>query len=188
MTDNRLSSKGFTIVEILVAVGIFALIALAMIDLFISNNALIKSEEATIDVVGTASKVAGEVQTYAMQADAVVLSHDFSGVTYTSGTSTLILELPAIDGSGSIVGSEYDYIVFYSASSSAYRIINTSLSSARAGGKRLLGDSLDSLTFTYDALNPMDATKIEVDVQTAKQTGKRNSQTHVRQQIYLRNH
>ena len=181
------STRGFSLLETTIAIGIFILMALAMYDLWISNDFLVRSQIATIDVVGSASALMTDVQNYVLQADAVATSHTFSGTSYTSTTTTLVLELPSVDGSGNIIVGQHDYAVFYASGTTAFRRVDTGTGSARSTTTHQLSETITALTFSYNASPITQSTNVSVDVQTQESVKKKTTSTHVTGTIYLRN-
>jgi hypothetical protein len=187
--SNVKSGAGFTLVETVVSVGICMLIGIAIVDFFISNDSLIRSQEAGIDVIGSASSIANDLHIMTSQAIEIVDTGTVLGTAYTSGTTTLILRLPSITTTGELVEGQSDYIVYYATGTSAYRLIEGGAGSARASSTRLLGNYVDSLTFAYSTSTPTpgQSASVEIDIETSRQFKKTTAQTELREKIYLRN-
>ncbi len=184
----RGDTRAFTLIEVLISVGIFALMSLAIIQLVISNTVLSQSQSATIEVVGSASTIMNDIHTSALQAITVVGSHAFSGTTYSTSANTLVLKLPSITSTGATVGGQYDYIAYYATGTSAYRLIDAGVGSARPAGSKRLSDAITTFVFTYGNADPTLSTSTVIDVQTQKTVRAKDISTHVREQIYLRNY
>lgn len=171
----------------MVVIGISALMLLALMQVLLGYTGTYRARQATVDTASSASAIVSAVENAALQATRILSSYTYGGATYTSGTSTLVLELPAVDSSGNVLSATYDHEIFFASSSNAIRVIATDPSSARTAGTKYLSATLQSLTFTYNAIDLTTATSVTVDVQTRAQTGQLVAQTRLTQQIYLRN-
>lgn len=178
---------GFTLIETIIVVALVSVLMLAIIELFINFNNSYALQNANINNSYSASAFLNETEELSLQADAIVSSKVVSGTTYTTDTSTLILELPSIDASGDTISGVHDYAVIYLANSKAYRILQADVASARRSGTKILSDVVNSLTFTFNNVTPASATKISIDVVTQKQVKQKTLQTHLTQTVYLRN-
>jgi prepilin-type N-terminal cleavage/methylation domain-containing protein len=187
MFDSISSSRGFTLIETIVVVTVFTILMIGLIGIYLNFGSYLATEQKTAEVVHSASRLTSQVHDMTLQANAVAASYVFSGTTYTSGSTTLVLELPSVNASGDIVTNAHDYVVFYATNTKAYKIVDSAIGSARVGATIRLSDTLGSLTFTYDNATPSLASKVDVDVQTQAQTKQGLVQTRVHEQAYLRN-
>ena len=178
---------GFTLIETLIVIFLFTVVMAAVLQLYLNFNKTYLLQNASINNSYSAGSIVNEFQHLGLQADAVIASRTFSGNTYTTGASTLILELPSINSSGDVVSGTHDYAVLYLASSSAYRILEASASSARVSGSKLLSNAVNALTFTYGNATPSLSTRVSIDIQTQSVVKQQTLQTHLIQQVYLRN-
>jgi Tfp pilus assembly protein PilV len=180
-------TRGFSLIETILVIFLFTLIMLAVVNVFLGFDKNYYVQNASINTSQTAAAIMDEVHRHALQASAVASSHAYSGTTYTSGTSTLVLTLPSIDSSGDIVSNEYDYAIFYLTGSTSYRILDADASSARAPGSKKLSDVVGDLYFTYDTGTPSSASRVTVDATTTSTVKGQQFQVHLQQTIYLRN-
>jgi type II secretory pathway pseudopilin PulG len=180
-------SRGFTIAETLVVIGVVALMSIALIGAFAGYSGIVRSQQTEIGVVGSAKAVLSAVDRALLQSSRVLSSHNFSGTTYSSGTSTLVLEMPALDASGNTIPGTYDYVAFYASSTSAYHIVAPGSGSVRLAGTKRLSETLYSLSFTYSNPDFSLATSVDTDVQTRATINGRVVSAHLAQRTYLRN-
>lgn len=180
--------KGFTLVETIIVVGIMAFAMGALTLLYLNFNTVLGTGGALKAVAADAGRVMNEAETLILPASAVLSSHSFSGTNYSSGASTLVLELPSIDGTGAVLAGEYDYAVIYQAGSTTMRILAPDSSSARTSGTKKLASTVSTLTFTYDSGDFTAVSKVDVDVQTVTVSKGKATSGRLREQIYLRNH
>lgn len=181
------ASRAFTLLEVVIVLALFSVMFLAVIRFFVNYNTSYIFERAVTNSSSSAGTLMSEIQNAALPADQVLTSHSFGGTTYSSATSTLVLELPSIDSAGVIIAGDYDYIAFYTDGTRAYEIVEANASSGRASRTRLLSDSLNALTFSYDNASFPSVTNVTVDVTTQAAYGSRTTQSHLREQVYLHN-
>lgn len=182
-----MKSRGFTLIESIIVIFLFALVMLAVVDMYISFNKSYSKQVASINTSLSAAALMDEVLKMGLQANAVVSSHTYSGTTYNSNGSTLVLSLPSIDASGNILSSKYDYAIFYLSGSTTYRVLDVDASSVRPPGSRKLSDVVGELAFTYNNGIPSSATKVTVDATTTSTAESQTFTTHLTQEVNLRN-
>jgi len=182
------SRSGFTFIEMVVVVGVSAFVALALALLYLNFNTLLNSENGQIAAANDAGRILTEVEALTLPADQVLASHSFAGTTYSSGASTLVLELPSIDSTGAVVAGKYDYAVIYQTSSTTTRILAPDAASARQGGTKRLAATVNSLAFAYDNTDFTLVSKVDVDVQTSSVSKGKTVTAHLHEALYLRNH
>lgn len=180
-------SRAFTLIEVLVTTALSAILILAITQFYIVFGRAILFQQASIDVALGGSSIMNAVRTAGLQAKRVIASRTFSGVSYDSGTTTAIFELPAVDASGAIVPGAYDYIGIYASSTGAYRLVEAAVGSARISGEKRLTDVLGALSFTYDNPDFPSVTSLTVDATTSATVRGEVTHTHLREHIYLRN-
>jgi prepilin-type N-terminal cleavage/methylation domain-containing protein len=180
-------NRGFTLMEILVSIGVMSLIAVVLINVYTGYNTVFAVQQVRAEVNGSAREIADEFKKTVLQASNVVISHDFSGVTYSSTATTSVLKMPSIDGAGDVVPASYDYVAFYASSTTAYKVTDGASGSARASSTRRLSSTLDTLAFTYNNANVSLATSTDVEIQTQKTIKGQTFTAHLRETARLRN-
>jgi Tfp pilus assembly protein PilV len=180
-------TAGFTLVEVVIAILLFVLLIGGIVKLYTTYSTLYRVQKSQMDVTHSASTLENEVHAAVLQADAIIASHTFSGTSYTSGSTTVILELPSITSAGDTIASTYDYIVFYASTTNAYEVISLGTGSVRPGGTRHLSSSISNLTFTYNNASPALATSTDASVTTRGTVKNQTITTTVHQKTYLRN-
>ena len=179
--------RGFTLVETLIVISISTLAFIALINLFLLFNSVYGYQQASMATAGSAGTAMNAFEASILPADQVLASHSFSGTTYSSATTTLVLELPAIDNSGNIIPDVKDYIAFYPSSTTLYRLIQAGAGSVRISGLTQLSTTLYSLVFTYDNNDFTKITNVIPDLETRAQFKQQIVQSRLREQLYLRN-
>ncbi|MCX6786415.1 MAG: hypothetical protein NTU85_01170 [Candidatus Kaiserbacteria bacterium] len=183
----RFTTSGFTLVETLIVIALSVGMLIVLCMLIRSFNTSYSYEQGAAISAESARSVMRETESLTLVADHVLQSHTFSTTTYTSSSTVLVLEIPSIDSSGAIISSTYDYAVFYSNGTHAYRILAANAASKRVSGTKQLSDTISSLTFSYNNTNFTLVNTITVDVQTLMQLRGQSSIDHRSEQLYLRN-
>lgn len=185
---NRIHSpNGFTITESIIVIGVTVMALIALVNLFLVFNSIYGYQQAFMATAGSAGNAMNAFETAILPADHVLTSHSFSGTTYSSGAMTLILELPAIDSSGNIISGTHDYIAFYSSSATLYRLTVAGAGSTRVSGLKQLSTTLSSLSFSYNDTDFTKVTNVTADIQTQAVFKQQTVQSHLSEQMYLRN-
>lgn len=172
--------------ETIVVISVTTLSLLALSNLFLVFNSIYSDQQASMATAGSAGAAMNALEAAVLPADHVLASHPFGGTTYTSGATTLVLELPAVDSSGSILAAK-DYVVFYASSTDLYRLTAATAGSTRTSGTKLFSTTLSALSFTYDNADFTQVTSVTADIRTSAQVKQQAFESHLREQIYLRN-
>lgn len=180
-------TRAFTLIEVVITVALFAVLMFGLSQLYLVNNRVVTLQRSTMGVALDAGSIVDAVRLAASQADHVVASHTFSGVPYTSATTTVVFELPAVDASGSIIANTYDYIAIYSSGANVYRVIDAAPGSDRLSGMKQLADVLGGISFTYDTASFPSVASVTVNATTTALVKGQTTQAHLREHIYLRN-
>lgn len=183
----RSSQQGFTLAETLVVVVVAVLIGTAVVSMWIGYNNYFSLELAQASVGSDAERIMSQAEVAALQASGVASSHTFSGTTITSTSSALVLQVPSIDSSGTILANTYDYIALYASSTNAYKAIDAAAGSSRTTGTTKLSASLQSLSFTYYTSPVTSATSTFIDVRTAATLLRGTAASHLSETLYFRN-
>ncbi len=184
------NQKGFTLIEVVIVIGIFSLLMIALLDLFDWHNKIFLLERADTEATGSARTAMNNMTENISQASSVVTSHTFGSTTYTTGTNTLVLQIPSYNSSGNIITGTYDYVAYYKSGNALYQILEAGSGSARKANTKQLATNAATLTFTTDyPLDVAQATNVIIDLQTqATIRGNNTSTAHVTNTIFLRNH
>lgn len=186
ITLRHRSARAFSLVEVLIVTAIFGLIIAGLTDLLVRYSIMITAQEAHVEVETSADAIVREAHAAVSSAGRIVSAHTFSGTSFTTGSTTLVLELPAVDSTGSLIGS-FDYIAFYASGTEAFRTTDAALGSTRLPGAKRLSTSLANLTFTYPTIDPSQATSTIINVRTRAETRGTIEEQHLTEHAYLRN-
>jgi len=184
----HLNTHGMALVEALVVLAVFLLISAAMLGLYVQHGRLYSLGQAQFETVSSARGALNGISAYTVQARRVVTSTVIASIVYTTGTSTLALELPAINGSGDIINGVFDYVVFYGSGDTLQRILAPNAASARVGATRLLADNVTGLVFSYDNADVNLVKKVIVSVTSTAGSGTVTEEHHESGEFILRNY
>ena len=179
--------RGFTLLEIVVIVAISAVMCIVLVDLYRAYARMYGYQKGAADTAGSAATVANELQEWVLQASRILTSTTYSGATYTTGTNTLVLEVPSIDASGNMLTNTYDSVIFYSSGTHLYRVLSPNAASVRTASTKTLSTKLASLSLAYNDASVTSATQIIADIRMQSTEGRGTSQYQLTQKVYLRN-
>jgi prepilin-type N-terminal cleavage/methylation domain-containing protein len=180
-------AKGFTLIETVIVSALFLVITLALGSLFISFYKTYGYQNAIVSAAGASGRIIDRAQSVVLPADQVASSHVFSGTTYTSSATTLVVEMPSIDSSGVTISGTYDYAVIYRSGTTVYLKVEPAAASSRPAITEDIAEGVSSLSFAYDNADFTQVTSVTVDT-TAAATSKGDTvQSRKKETIYLRN-
>ena len=158
--------RGTTLVEAVVIVAVSVVVLIALVNLFFVFNMIYGYQQAFIATAGSAGISLNALEASVLPAEAVLVSRSFSGTTYTSGATTLVLALPAVDDSGEMLSGVTDYVAFYASSTEFYRLVEAGAGSVRLSGRTKLSSTLFSVSFTYDNADFTQVRNVTADFET----------------------
>jgi len=120
----------------------------------------------------------------------VLATHTINGTSYSSDGSELVLQLPAVDASGNIIGGEYDYVAIYRDGTETEKIfsdIEAAATSYRFSGQKLITDHNEALIFRYDHPDYQQATRISILLRNSQIVRQSDILTETWSSIFIRN-
>ena len=183
------SLTGFTLLEIIIGVAIFSVIAVVVGSVLVGHYKIYDFASTDGDLKAASLTILERMAKVAAESKEIALSHNFGGADFTAGSSTAIFALPAEDASGNIIADAFDYIAFYKSPTSTKVIeyAEAAAGSVRKSGTKILSAFVKNLIFSYNNNVPSASTDIKIFLEiekTVRGTIKnfRNSAT-----VYLRN-
>lgn len=142
------SSTGFSVIEMVIVVPLIAIMAFFLSYIGIYHFQTFNSQSAELNITDYARTALDDIDNYVRQATRVLSSYS----TYTTGTNTLVLQIPSIDSSGQLVAGTYDNAVFYLSGTDLFRRIYPDASSTRSNviQKLASGVNTSNFSFSYD--------------------------------------
>lgn len=188
--DRSQGQRGSSLLETLVTVSIFAIIALVLGGMFLLLMRLFTYSRIRDDVESAASAALVRVTSNLLPAHNVEDARTVDGTLYTTDADTLVLKLAAIDGTGVPMVDVFDYIVITRDSVSPSRlmeIIDADPASSRNDLTRLLADGVADLSFRYDQLASSATTTVTAAITVRKTSGTTSITQSVSTYAKLRN-
>jgi len=182
------SYRAFSLIETVIVIALSAVIMMVLGLLIYNFNKTSLYGQALTQSSGSASTIMREIESLTFPAHAVLQTHTFPSATYTSTSTSLVLEIPSVDSSGNVIANTYDYAVFYSVGTNAYRLLTANALSKRVSGTKQLSATLNALTFTYNNADFTKVGSITIDIQTQASAKQDILSDHRREQIRLRNY
>lgn len=182
------SRRGFTIIETIVSVGIFALLIVVLFDLYREYGTLFSLGDTEYSTANAARVAIADWSTYTRQAHRVLASQTINGALYSSATGAVVLQLPAINVSGDVVPNRWDYLAYFTTGTFFERALQADPSSARVSTTTVVATSVVSSTFAYDNSDLTKVKTVTLDVSSTLQENHLSATNHLKHQAVLRNY
>lgn len=180
--------RGFTLIEIVVVIGLISLVLGGVLALFISNNRIYNYQTALIKASGSARTAMNAFSQDALQGYRVLASYNINGTPYNSNSSTVIFQLPAYNSSGTVISNTYDYVAYSVTGTSLKRDLQAASGSVRITSTKILSSSVSSWAVTYDNAVFSSVKKVSVDLVTSESYKSQTVTQHLAGQYKLRNY
>lgn len=152
METNK-SNAGFITFEVLIVVGLMAVISIVLIEIFILHgrvfNITSSQTELQLETVFLGSEIGEQVR----DASSILSSQTINSVPYTTDEDTLVLQIPSINSQGEVIPTVFDHTVIYLNGTNPNELhISTeaNVASSRADTERVLSDLVNELDFRYN--------------------------------------
>ncbi|MFA5134055.1 MAG: type II secretion system protein [Patescibacteria group bacterium] len=156
--------RGFTLLEVVIVLAIFTILAVVISSLYIYHSNLYRIEEAAGDIKMQKTIFIKNFRETAEIAIAVEAERSIDGILHQSSSSTVIFKLPSIDENKNILTNLFDYSVFYKSNKNLYMETEADPASIRKNIKKKISDSADSLVFRYNSATPASASLVGVSL------------------------
>lgn len=174
--------------EMIIVIFLFAILLIGLLNIFDWQQKVYNLEQADIAATGSARNVLNAMTFSLAQGRSIISSRTVNGTGYTTGGGTVIVEVPAYDSGGNLVADTWDYIIFHVNGTEVIQIIDAAGSSARESGTKLLTDTLESLSLTYNNPTPSSASQVTVNLTNrAYYRGNQSVSVNLQETIFLRN-
>jgi prepilin-type N-terminal cleavage/methylation domain-containing protein len=191
----RFNNRGFSLMEVLIVTLIASVVGVLLVSFVFQSNGLFYQQSSKVSQGIATNDVIDEVRETALNSSAIASSYPVVSPQYTSGTSTLILELPSVDNAGNMIGNTHDYVVFTKDSQSPKifrKLVFPNAQSARKSENMVLSTRLSLLNFYYldetdKVVSPTLATQINLVINQSEKAGSFNQQSSASATVNLRN-
>ncbi len=183
---RKRSNQGFSIVELLIVLGLFAILAFFLSYIGIFNFQAYNSQTAELTIASDARTALDDIDNYTRQANRVISSYS----SYTTNSKTLILQIPSIDSSGQVINNTYDIVVFYLTGSDLFRRVFPAQGSSRLSSIKNLANGVDanSFSFSYDNADYSLVKEVTTSLTIVKNAGTQVKSITISSQSKLRNY
>lgn len=182
--------QGFTLTDLLITMGILALISVMLGSIFISINRSMRENRLRQELILEASRIAKRISDTIIPASSIESSKSLLGQPYLTGSTTVVLELLAIDETGAIIPNTFDYMAITldsSDTSKLLRITDADAGSSREDRTEVLGSHIDFLTFTYKDTDPTTSNEVSASFTISDITGTKTITHTLQTHASLRN-
>lgn len=178
-----MKSSGFTLIEVLVAMGIATLAGVLLVVIIVNSAGLFTQQSSKVSSGLSANDTMLELRNSIKISTAVAESFTDGAATYTSDGDELVLKVPSVDGSGNLIENTFDHFIFSrQVLNLRFKVFPDALST-RSSVDRIFATSVDFLEFRYfSAANPpvevvpKEAAKVKITL-TLKQKNGLNFET-----------
>lgn len=180
--------RGFTLIEIVVVIGICSALLLGLLSLFDWHQKVYNFQQADVRATSSARVALNHMTQYIAQGYEIKATRTVNGTAYTTSSNTIILQVPSVNSSGTVIAATFDYIVFYLSNGSVYQQIEAGSGSTRDQGSKLLAENVQTFNLTYNNADVALASSVTIDLQTQVPIrGSSSATAHVNDTVFLRN-
>jgi len=178
--------QGFTVVELLVALPIVVAVAFFLAYLVGYQYKMYNTQSAELAINADARRALDEIDGYVRQANRV--ASDYS--SYATGPQTLVLQLPAVDGSGQAITGVYDNLAVYLSDTTLVSQLFAGAGSSRQASTKNLASNVDTanFSFTYDNASYALVTQVQTNLSLLQNYGGQTRAISVSSKATLRNY
>ncbi len=163
---NKPNTLGFTLIEIVIVLGLVSTLMIVLFTIFEGQLRNFGYQQAQLKATGSSRTAMDSLTRNIMQASAVDINRTINSVLYTSDSDAVVLRLPSMNSSYQTLADTFDFVTIYLDGNNLYEIVEVGSGSFRKPTFRLLSDSVNSFTLTYDSATMADVTKITFDITT----------------------
>lgn len=154
-----------TLSEALVAIFIILIISSLVIGIFFTFYNIYKSQlvqkELTNDNTITLNTMSGAIK----NASKIIQNATINGHEYTTGSNTLVMELPSIDNNSNVIEGKFDFQVFYQDGSNN-KLLKSELmpdaASTRNKEDQIIAFNTSNILFHFNNISYSDASQIQI--------------------------
>lgn len=173
------SAAGFTLVEVLIVVGIATVVAALLVVIIANSAGLFYKESAKVDQGVGINEALSQFRETIKEANAIATGYPpVPPLTYTTSLTQIVLTVPAIDTLGNIITNVFDYYVFLKDEDKLKFKIFPDIQSARLSADQILSSNTEGVLFQYfDSQNPpqqvapASATRIRMTLKLRQKSG-----------------
>ncbi|PIS41569.1 MAG: hypothetical protein COT25_02365 [Candidatus Kerfeldbacteria bacterium CG08_land_8_20_14_0_20_42_7] len=166
--------KGLTLVELLVSIGIIAIVMVIMVTILASQNSSFQEESIRNKLATDQTQALNDIQYNLISGSEIQASYTDNGITYTTDENTVVIAMPTIDAIGDPVANQSDmYIIDKpTASSLMHILLITDPQSGRLAQDKTAITNVSDLVIRYDNEDPTVSKTFSITLEVSQVTGK----------------
>lgn len=180
ITRNK---SGFTLVEAIIVIAIFAALSIVLVSVLLSQHRLYRTQSAELNINDEARSSLDDIDAHIRLANKALANYS----AYTSGPQTLILEIPAINSLNQIVTGAYDHVVYYLSLTTLNKVIIADAASSRVSQTVPLSVGVTAVNFNFNNQNFDLVSEISTSLSLLESAGLFNRTITVSSNSRLRN-
>lgn len=143
------SRSGFTLVEVLIAMGIAIVVGALLLVIIVNSAGLFYQQSSKVEQGLGVNEALAKISSTAREASGIAASYTQDSTTYTTGVTTLVLKLPSEDASGNIIANTFDHFIFFLDATKLRLKSFPNPASFRKAADQIFSTHVDSLSFGY---------------------------------------
>lgn len=181
--------KGLSLIELVISLGIFALIVLVVTNIFIGVFRFNKQEQSRILVGDEATRIFSTIDETLRQGKSILTNATISGTTYTTSNTTVVLTWPSlIAGSPSATETDTVVLTYNASTKQIQQIISPDPSSSRTANSGIVMTDAADAFFRYTTDDPTQSTALSLIVLPTATVGQQSFTQPAILYETLRNH
>lgn len=182
------NGSGFTVIEMAIVLFFAGILITVLFGLYDWHAKYYNYQQALVRVSGSSRTALQTMQSYVAQSSQVLAAATVNGSNYSSSANTLVLQLPATDASGNTIAGKSDKAAFYPSGGNFYFQLEPDPASSRKNLYKLLSDSLQTVSFTYNNASFPLVTKVSVNLLNQLKVKDQLIKSNLQENMYLLNH
>ena len=188
-------SRGFTLIEVLIVVGIATVVAALLVVIIANSAGLFYKQSAKLSQGLGVNDALAKFRQIVKESNSIATGYPpGSSSAYTTSATQIVLTIPSIDTLGNIIPNVFDYFVFHQDQDKLKLKIFPDIQSSRKSQDQILARYVNGASFHYyDSQNPpaevppSSATKIRMTLNLRQKSGADFEESVATSEANLRN-
>lgn len=188
------SAKGFTLVEVLIVVGIVTVVSTLLVVIIANTAGLFYNQSAKVGQGLNANDALVKFRQTIKESNSIASQYPVSNPTYVTSNTQVILKVPSLDSSGDIIAATFDYFVFLKDQDKFRLKIFPDVQSFRFSQDQILSSNVENALFEYynsqtppQQITPTSATRIRMTLILKQKSGADFEESIATSEASLRN-
>lgn len=150
LRKQELQNRGFTVIEFLITMAIFAIAGSVIVAILVSQNSNFYEQSARNKLSADMLSIFRPIESHVQQASSLAASASIGAETFTTDSDTAVFSIPSIDASGNNIASKYDTVILHTDGSDLRLLVSPDPQSVRISEDRILSKIVSEVVFRYD--------------------------------------